>query len=416
MKKIDIVDVAKDEATSFIKDEITKYAKWLVNNTLVSMIVGAAVPVSLEKLKSIILSSSEVPPSLIKKSRSRFLNEDPEYAVKQYSAEQTIAPNIPYVELANFSNLLAKGKKPKIELDIKRGKFELESWDDHETEWLVEAGSGALRAENRVTHDSAVVRVSDVKPTEDGAVFTIQEARYSQQARSNLILDFDELPHGRKSSKSIRDQLLRKYGSKLPPLSESHLVNSLGCAVLVFYEFEGRLVPLQVMRTVDTAVFNGGGWHCTASGAAEWPTDPARTDNSFQAYIEDDIYEELRVEVGFPPHSVRLELVAVCRELARGGKPQLFFIGFSDAAPEKIAKQMETARLKQIEARKNNPFAEPIEVQRHPFMHEAKSFSSKDEVDGSATKFGFTPEAAACLYYFFDMINAAESEERRTSR
>ncbi|EKF57397.1 NUDIX hydrolase [Agrobacterium albertimagni AOL15] len=410
MKKEHIVDQIKDEGKSIIIDQV----KGFVREGISQILIGSGLSLTLKSLGAMVLGSSEHPPFLIKKRRSRFLIEDPDFAVQQYSAEKPISPHIPYVELANFSKLLAKGKKPTIELQIKRDKFQLRRWENEETDWLVDSALGALKQENRVTRDSAVVRVSEVRPTKEGCILVIQEARYKDQAMSNLILDFDELPNGQKSDATIRAQLLKEYGSKLPPLHDDRLVNSLGCAVLVFYELEGKLVPLQVMRSVDTAVFNGGGWHCTASGAAEWPKDPGSTEDSFQAYIEDDIYRELRDEVGFPPGSVKLELVGICRELMRGGKPQLFFIGFSEQAPEKIAKQMEAARLEQIRARNEVKFAEPVEVLRHPYLHEARSFKDKDHLEASALKLGFTAEATACLYYFFDMMNAAEHEfERR---
>jgi hypothetical protein len=43
--------------------------------------------------------------------------------------------------------------------------------------------------------------------------------------------------------------------------------------VPILYQHNGEVKPLLVPRAKGVAIFNEGGWHCSASGAAEWP-DP----------------------------------------------------------------------------------------------------------------------------------------------
>jgi hypothetical protein len=100
-----------------------------------------------------------------------------------------------------------------------------------------------------------------------------------------------------------------------------------------------------------------GGWHPSASGAVKWPSDPTLTEGSFERTFIADLYDEIREEIGLFRSSeekyhcfeteeiyrpfrsfvgnlegddiLQLQPVAFCREMLRGGKPQLFFIGYT---------------------------------------------------------------------------------------
>jgi len=57
-----------------------------------------------------------------------YLNEDPSFALKTYSAEPLAAPNLPYTEVFNWSRQLVEGAPPKISMDVAPDVFALGSW------------------------------------------------------------------------------------------------------------------------------------------------------------------------------------------------------------------------------------------------------------------------------------------------
>jgi hypothetical protein len=155
-----------------------------------------------------------------------------------------------------------------------------------------------------------------------------------------------------------------------------------------------EMTPFLVSRSREVAVFNcGGEWHCTASGVAEFPYDRDRD----PFFYRDTMLKELDEEVGLLEHELdSLEPVAFCREMTRGGKPQMFFIGTTSLDRAVLERKMIDAQKK---TRKKGWVVENTPL---PFLRRPASMSSSDALELFHDK-GFTIEAAACLHYYFEL-------------
>jgi hypothetical protein len=169
------------------------------------------------------------------------------------------------------------------------------------------------------------------------------------------------------------------------------MANTLGIAALIMVREGGDLTPYFVSRSRDVAVFNHGGeWHCTASGVAELPPGPDRV----PYFYKDSMLKELDEEVGILEHELEtLEPVALCREMTRGGKPQMFFLGVTSLGRAALERKLTEAQGK-AEAKGWVVENTPMPLSRSP----------ETPADENALALfhgkGFTIEAAACLYYF----------------
>jgi hypothetical protein len=175
-------------------------------------------------------------------------------------------------------------------------------------------------------HDDDVVRLADYDA--GTATLRIQKCTYSDGIRSNYAMDIAGIPAGGRHL-SLRELLHAEYGGQLPPLTETRLSNAIGCAVIVFYRRDdGELFPYLPRRAKGSAVFSSGGYHCTASGETQW-RDSA---DSFDALFTGHICTELEEEVGLTrEHLAWIYPISLCREMLRGGKPQLFFAAYTEA-------------------------------------------------------------------------------------
>jgi hypothetical protein len=80
--------------------------------------------------------------------------------------------------------------------------------------------------------DTTVVRLSNFDP--ESQTLVLQRAKYSMQAKSNLIVDWKGPKNGPRFESSLRELLRAKYGRQLPPWSEELLVNSVGIAIVLW--------------------------------------------------------------------------------------------------------------------------------------------------------------------------------------
>ena len=185
----------------------------------------------------------------------------------------------------------------------------------------------------------------------------VQRCNYSDGLRSNYAMDLKGHIKLGAADVSFRAVLQAQYGRRLPPLSDTRLSNAVGIAMVLFYKTEhGEILPYLprrakpgiVSETVGTtkkqAVFSGG-YHCTASGETMWK-DAART---FKEVFTQDMCRELYEEVGLTEQDLQwIHPVSFCRELLRGGKPQLFFAGFTKVPPSEINARRRDAIQRQI--------------------------------------------------------------------
>ncbi|HPE26766.1 MAG: hypothetical protein KDD81_10105 [Rhodobacteraceae bacterium] len=321
-----------------------------------------------------------------------FLNQHPLPLQALYDREKLLRGRLLYVELASFIDLLVDTGAVQIDIAPQPGTFSLAPFSDPATEALRVQGFNRLVEVRKYRHDSDVIRVPRVEKTPTGARLTVQKARYSDQAKSNLILDFV----GRGDAPTLRAALGAENPGRLPALDDPRLVNSLGVTILVFYRDEnGALTPFLVPRTRKTAVLNRGLWSDSASGAAEWPTDPERTPGTFEAYILDDLHQELKSEIGLEVDDLTAILpLAIGREIMRAGKPQMFFIGFTGLRRGELLERMEKAR----QANLKNPI-EPEEIFRMPLLRKAPRGADPRQIHTDYESMLVDPQCAASLYY-----------------
>ncbi len=104
--------------------------------------------------------------------------------------------------------------------------------------------------------------------------------------------------------------------------------------------------------------------------------------------------KELDQEVGILEHELEtLEPVAFCREMTRGGKPQMFFLGITSLDRATLAKKLEEAQ------KKTKAGGGVVGNTPMPLLRSPDALTDENALAMFHGK-GFTIEAAACLYYF----------------
>ena len=275
-------------------------------------------------------------------SSTEYLNYDPKKLCEDYPDEQAIAPLVPYKEeicwigptlqetLAKAGAVQVQRMKDPFVLVANTAKmrlFQCEALKD-------------LLARGRMVRNDSVIRLQSYSNNPEEAELTIQKAMYSDQAQSNLVMDW-EANHALKESgyRTLRKYLSSRHPRSLGPLDESIMANTIGISVVLYYRtFAGAYLPYLPGRAKGQAVFDGG-FHCTASGAAAW----SATDRTLEIFVK-DMYKELFEEVGIARNEIDVMVpLALCREFLRGGKPQIFFAGVTSLSEPELAQKRKTA-------------------------------------------------------------------------
>jgi len=329
--------------------------------------------------------------NLIQTKSDRFLNYDPGFLLDSYAAEQSVANGITYTRICDLLKLAPAA----------------ESWDDQivditviaepfarsngSAQWQKASSAGytALLESGRIGANESTVRVSDASGAGGRAKLTLQRGTYHDQAHSNLVLDFDRDNPNRYVP--LRAQLHNKYPERLPALSDRRLANGLGVASLLFYRSNGQWTPYIVRRVKKLGVFPGG-LHCTASGVAKWPVDPGV--KTLANFATDHMLSEIEEEVGLTPADlVDFRPIALCREMARGGKPQLFYAGFTLLDRDVLAdRRKEATRV--IEATNQWP-----EIERDRWFRSADVVNTPSKLRARIGRWGLTLEGAAAFHF-----------------
>lgn len=334
-------------------------------------------------------------------SKKLFLNYDPIWLSDQYRDEQAIAPLLPYKELTRWLPS-SPSNKTEIKLNINTAKFQLAK-DNADLEAFQGESLVAMKDEKKMTSDEKIIHLEKVDIASN--TLFIQPAYYADQARSNLVMDW-EGPHALSKFKKIgtlRAYLTPKYGCTLPPLSENILANTIGVASIILYRHDRHLIPYLPRRVGNkfkdalkttgrspkqVAVFEGG-FHCTASGAAQWSKG-----STFENFFVDDMYQELEDEVGLKKEHIDILIpVALCREFLRAGKPQIFFVGITN----QTADELDKLRIAAIRKTLSGHMVSEIH-------DEVRQYDTESELCDILTKEGLTLEAAANLHYVGDFL------------
>lgn len=340
-----------------------------------------------------LLTNAEVSPMITRRLvPDPFLRQDPQADIRDYASESPISIYLPYVEIINWCEQLAKNIKPEIEVKADlRGEFPLKSWGPGDGDRIREQALADFCKSKPMTFDGPTVRIESAIPCESKLYLSIQKAKYFDQLRSNLILDY-KYKTQTGAQLTLRDILRQEFGASLPPLEDRRMANTLGIAALIMVRSDDDFTPYLVSRSRDVAVFNyGGEWHCTASGVAELPSDKDRE----VFFYKDSMLKELDEEVGILEHELdALEPVAFCREMTRGGKPQMFFLGITSLDRPILAEKLKEARKR---SKNQNMIVENTAM---PLLRRPANLSNEEAL-AMFYKKGFTIEAAACLHYFF---------------
>jgi hypothetical protein len=339
-----------------------------------------------------LLTHQEVPPSITRRLvPDPFLRQDPQADIRDYAAETPVTPYLPYTEVINWCGEFARGVQPEIEVELLPGDFALASWGAGEGDAIRDEALDKAQKGKPKTFNGPAVRIEDYAVSGSKLRLSVQQARYFDQRRSNLALDYQyTTPSG--AVLTLRDLLRREFGASLPPLSDRRMANTLGIAALIMVREGGELTPYLVSRSRDVAIFNcGGEWHCTASAVAVLPQDGG----SAQYFYKDAMLKELEEEAGLLEEDLdAFAPVAFCREMTRAGKPQMFFLGMTSLDRAVLEKKMSGAR-KAVKAKDGI-----VEITQMPLLRQPAKLTSEEALALFHGK-GFTIEAAACLHYFF---------------
>ena len=289
---------------------------------------------------------------LREKFSTDYLTYDPKKLCEVYPDEKAIAPLVPYKEeICWVGSTLQETLAEAGAVRVKRMARPFVLNADTEMRTFQEdalkhrrAQEDALKHRRAQGHmgrgDDSVIRLQGYSNNSGGAVLRIQKAKYSDQVQSNLVMDWTD-GHALKKSgfETLRAYLSAWYGSKLGPLDEPIMANTIGISVVLYYRTSnGAYLPYLPWRPKGLAVFDGG-FHCTASGAAEW----SDTGMTFEKIFVRNMYRELCEEVGIARNEIQvMEPLALCREFLRGGKPQIFFAGVTGLSKSELAERRRT--------------------------------------------------------------------------
>ena len=326
---------------------------------------------------------------LVQAKSDRFLNYDPGFLLESYAGERPVANGITYAEICNFFELVPPDRvwdDANVVIHTLGKPF---SRANGKASWQKAAGAGftALLQSGRIKANESAIRVSSAGMKDHCLHLSVQRAGYHDQAYSNLVLDFDRQEPAVHSS--LRSQLRAQYGEYLPPLDDRRLANTLGIAMLVLYRSDGQWIPYMVRRLRKIGVFPGG-IHCTASGVAKWP----KRASTLSDLATDHMLSELEEEVGLKPEDlIDFRPVSMCREMARGGKPQLFFGALTLLDRSALADRRKHA-VNVIKATKQWP-----EIERDRWFRSADVVFTPRSLQTRIGKWGLTLEGAASLHF-----------------
>ncbi|TKT91403.1 hypothetical protein [Dyadobacter frigoris] len=305
---------------------------------------------------------------------------------------------IPYEEIANWVDSI-NNPIQNMKISINPDPFSLAK-GSHEWEQLSKQGFDALFAKKRFKANEPIIRLCEVSA--NATSITIQQSHYHDQAFSNLVLDYHPDPNNQHEP-TLRKILDKEYARKLPPFSETRLANTIGIATLVFYQESGKLVPYFVKRVEKIGVFPKA-IHCTSSGAARWPD--TNVEVNFENYFMNHMYSELEEEVGIVKNNIlELKPVAFCRELARGGKPQLFFAAVTNLSRNQLYQQRASA-IKMVDT-SNGGW---LELEKGGILNKNDVVIAKDKLEDRIKSSGLTHEAIGSAFYGLKYIDKNKNE------
>ena len=206
---------------------------------------------------------------------------------------------------------------------------------DEYIEKITNENETAYLKENSGTTDGSILRIKSLEKTYDLRwKCKLQRSTYLKQVRTNLTLD---LPLSGRHEETLRALDVGENG-ELREFESSIMVNSLGVSAIVYYRDEKSgernifLKPRKGNRKkTEKNTYKGTGVFQnmlgTVSGVVQMPRGQG-IDN-LVSYATSEILREFSRETGIEEGENPIQQIvplAFVRELARGGKPQFFFL------------------------------------------------------------------------------------------
>lgn len=190
----------------------------------------------------------------------------------------------------------------------------------------------AFQTKGKNYRDDPKSRLASIKEENGRLVFSFQKVGYSDYIVTNMSMEV-VLPG---SNKSIREQL--EPGPALTRLDESKCSNHLGVSCLVITADKKMILQ----KASQAKVTGARQITSSASGAMDW-TEP--NINPFEV-IQSELYEELGLT---NEETLYVTGIALSRELARGGKPEMFFILKTELTSDEILSRVATDPDKEVD-------------------------------------------------------------------
>jgi hypothetical protein len=185
-----------------------------------------------------------------------------------------------------------------------------------------------LKRKNKLKkNNNPAPRVKDFTVADNIPQFRFEDATYYDQVATNLSLDLKDVIN---SKETIRNWDITQSGTSegmLPKISSSKLANTLGVAIgIYFYDANGKKQIIRRYRGKNVAVYPNT-WHLPFSFALTYLEDETTySKTSMKEFVNFDLGREQAEELfGLEPNDFGPPTpIAFCRDLIRGGKPQLF--------------------------------------------------------------------------------------------
>jgi len=316
--------------------------------------------------------------------------------LRNYRGEETIEESIPYSELVSWLRPTIEESQASALATVIRVLD-----DDHfldESDFFTAFRGQALdmmRKMKKYHFDSAIVRIPRAQHVEGVATIEYQHATYSQQAGTNLVLDWSSAQHALRTmgKKMTLRAMLLDPEHKLPPLDTPYLANTLGVACILLYREAGEWLPYLPRRAKKKVAVFEGGFHCTASAVCPWPETTANSLADLAAKpMKQALWKEMRIPAD---HVTALQPAALCREFTRGGKPQIFFVGTTDLSRDDLEEAQRDAIV--------HAGGKLLPVQ---LLRKSLAVPSLEELLANMHSMGLTLEAVANLQYVKPFLDA----------
>lgn len=283
----------------------------------------------------------------------KYLNYNSERLIELYQNEELVNKKIPYVEIANFIDNQINLEIISIDNDFVLSHHN-NSIKTTQIEGLIE-----FKKTGKFSYDSNTTSLQNIEIKEEKIILTVNRSKYSDQVQSHLILDWENKNLKIIGNINLRGYLKGKFGENLPPFGTDLLSNSIGISCIIYFKKDKKLLPYLPFRnkskfnkkTNEPALFEGV-YHCSSSGVLDW-------NNNLKGIqgLKNEMYREIEEEIGLIKNDINeMKLLSLTRELLRAGKPQMFFVGFTNLTESQLIEK------RKIAIRKSKDKKEKLEI------------------------------------------------------